>query len=203
MCLFNWPQTQLANISKTINPQFCLQDEHWWMMTVRAGRKPTCIQTTWFNIVIFNLNAILFFLLTHKISFLICCEKQNCAKRELRWPKAFHALSEWQEFHSRITFHNKQTSFSQCSDNILTLITRDAPAATVPSGCCWQTQAFSLSWMGTRQILHFHYSSMAFPSGGAWARAERLDLCFGKSASEPQLEPQPEINTTLPHHPHT
>lgn len=61
MCLFNWPQTQLANISKTINPQFCLQDEHWWMMTVRAGRKPTCIQKTWFNIVIFNLNAILFF----------------------------------------------------------------------------------------------------------------------------------------------
>lgn len=96
--------------------------------------------------------------------------------------------------------HIEKASCSQCSDDIHTLISWDAPTGTILSVCSWQTLAFSLSWMGTRQILHFHYSNIALPSGDAQARAETGSV-FWKGCE--WREPQPEINTALPHHPHT
>lgn len=197
MCLFNWPQTQLANILKTINPQVCLRDEHWWMMKARAGRKPMWGQTRWFNIFIFK--AILFFPLILWNSFAV---KRNSGPN-MNWDGQRNFMHYQNGRNFTLESYSKSRRPVIAASVAITYLLwflEMQPQRPYRLFVAGRHRLFSLSWMGTRQILHFHYSSMALPSGGAWARAETGSV-FWKGCE--WREPQPEINTALPHHPHT
>lgn len=147
-------------------------------MTTRAGRKLTWGQTRWFNIFIFNFNAILFFPLTLWNSFAV---KSNTGpKREVNWLKAFHALSEWQEFHSWIT-SRRPFAASVAIAYILWFLEMhpQGPSCLFAAGRHWLL--VSLDRAPDRFFI--------FTTGiwlyllGMLKPEQRLDLCFGMGAS--------------------
>lgn len=119
-------------------------------------------------------------------SFISLCETRllwkaiNWAKRELNWPKAFHALSEWQEFHSRIT-SRRSVAASVMIAYILWFLEIHPQGSSCLFAVARHWILVSLEWALDRffifiTVIWLYLLGMLRPE-------QRLDLCFGKAAN--------------------